>query len=199
MAARTPITELSTHSVTNQPPALENYNLFTSDTPLQEAVAREASAALKQPLSDFGETLGSEEIIRAGRLANENLPQLKTFDRFGQRIDEVEFHPAYHQMMKLGKEAGITTNAWSPDHTNGHVHHTAAQYMLAQIEPGVCCPLCMTYAVIPALRNNPQIAAEWEPKLTSPTYDPRCIPASEKTSLTMGMAMTEKQGGSDVR
>ncbi len=199
MAARTPLTLLRTHNVTNQPPPLENYNLYSTDAALRDAVIREGGSELQDPLISFGEILGREETIRSGRLANENIPKLRSFDRYGHRIDEVEFHPSYHYMMQLGREAGITATAWSAKHNHGHVHHTAAQYMLTQIEPGVCCPLCMTYAVVPALRNNPEISALWEPKLTNHIYDPRCIPPAEKTSLTMGMAMTEKQGGSDVR
>lgn len=199
MAPRTPIAQLPTHQVTNQPPPLENYNLFTSDVALQEAVAREAAPSASPRLEEFGSVLGNEQTIHTGRLANQNPPVLTTFDRYGQRIDEVEFHPSYHHMMKLGREAGITTSAWDSKQPHGHVVHTASQYMLAQIEPGVTCPLCMTYAVIPALRHNPDLAAIWEPKLTAPAYDSRFIPPKEKTSLTMGMAMTEKQGGSDVR
>lgn len=199
MAARAPRTHLPTHEVTNQPPLLEDYNLFETDLPLKEAFAREGAAAAADQVATFGATLGTECLLKMGRQANNNPPVLQTFDRFGHRVDEVNFDPAYHQLMTLGKEAGITGVAWGEAPVKGHVTHAALQYLLTQTEPGVCCPLCMTYAAIPVLRQSPKLAAQWEPGLTAPHYDPRSIPAAEKKGLTLGMAMTEKQGGSDVR
>jgi putative acyl-CoA dehydrogenase len=137
--------------------------------------------------------------LRAGELANRHPPELKTFDRCGQRLDEVEFHPAYHQMMRAGIEAGVHSIAWTHESGGGHVAHTALEYLLVQTEAGVCCPLAMTYAAVPALHQQADLAARWLPHILSNHYDPRFLPPSEKTGLTIGMAMTEKQGGSDVR
>ncbi|WP_321389769.1 acyl-CoA dehydrogenase family protein [Emcibacter sp.] len=194
-----PHCELSTHEVTNQPPALENYNMFTSDPVLQEAVKRESTGSSFENLVYTGAQLGTEEHLEHGRLANENPPKLKLFDRFGQRIDEVEFHPSYHEMMSIGKGSGLSSVAWEEDTQDGHLHHAALEYMLHQVEAGVCCPLTMTYAGIPIIEQAPELRDEWLPKLISRSYDSRMIPAHLKDGCTMGMAMTEKQGGSDVR
>ncbi len=198
MPARDPIAVLSTHEVTNQPPPLADYNLFDSDSALKEALHREGGMAAQEEIAAFGAVLGSEHAFELGRLANRHPPELKLFDRYGHRIDEVEFHPAYHELMALAVENRVPSIAWTAKE-GGHVQHTALEYMLVQVEAGVCCPLAMTYAALPALRNQPEIAAEWEPRILSREYDPRCIPASEKKGVTIGMAMTEKQGGSDVR
>ncbi|MBT6492092.1 MAG: isovaleryl-CoA dehydrogenase [Deltaproteobacteria bacterium] len=199
MPIRSPINELPTHHVANQPTHLENYNLFELDVPLAQAVERYGAQWSSTLLQSFGRELGLSETIEHGRLANRNKPELKTYDRFGHRIDEVDFHPSYHHMMKLGMQFGVHSLAWKTDDTGGHVAHTALEYLLGQIEGGVCCPLTMTYAAVPALQNNSELAKRFLPKLLSNSYDPRCIPISEKDSMTMGMAMTEKQGGSDVR
>ena len=199
MPTRQPIQELPTHRISNQSTILEDYNLFEIDRPLQEAVARSDAQWAKSLLVSFGRELGLSTTLEHGRLANRNKPELKTFDRFGYRIDEVDFHPSYHHMMSLGMQFGVHSVAWKTDDTGGHVTHTALEYLLGQVEGGVCCPLTMTYAVVPALKNNPKLADLFLPKLLSNTYDSRCIPISEKDSMTMGMAMTEKQGGSDVR
>jgi putative acyl-CoA dehydrogenase len=198
MAARDPISALATHEVTNQPPPFEPYNLYDGDPALKEAVRREGGKSAEAKIRAFGETLGSEEIVELGRLANEHPPELRLFDRYGRRIDEVEFHPAYHELMALAIEHEVPTAAWTAK-SGGHVVHTALEYMLVQIEAGVCCPMAMTYAAVPALRNQPEVAAEWEPRILAAVYDKRSIPASEKAGVTIGMAMTEKQGGSDVR
>lgn len=199
MTRRAPLANLPTHEVTNQPPPLENINLFDTDLPLLEAVRREGGAAHEERFRRLGETLGRDEWIRKGRLANDNPPVLHQFDRYGHRIDEVEFHPAYHELMALGIEAGVSALAWTGEGESGHLAHTAIMYLMTQVEPGVCCPFSMTYAAVPALRNQPEIAAEWEPRIVAGKYDPRMIPAVEKAGVTVGMAMTEKQGGSDVR
>jgi len=199
MPIRSPIHELPTHHVANQAPFLENYNLFETDLPLQQAIKRHHAQWAESMLDSFGKELGLASTIEHGRLANRNKPELKIFDRFGHRIDEVDFHPSYHHMMQLGMQFGVHSVAWKTDDTGGHVTHTALEYLLGQIEGGVCCPLTMTYAVVPALKTNPELAKRFLPKILNNTYDPRCIPISEKDSMTMGMAMTEKQGGSDVR
>ncbi len=196
---RSPHTELPTHSVTNQPPPLENYNLFDTDRALVETIAREGAAWANEKIRAFGAQMGSAENLQHGDLANRHAPVLKTFDRFGQRIDEVEFHPSYHHLMRAGIEAGIHALAWTTDNHGGHVAHAALEYLLVQIEAGVCCPITMTYAAVPALRNEPTLAEQWLPKILANHYDARMLPMAEKNGLTIGMAMTEKQGGSDVR
>ena len=198
MSAFKPRTELETHTVTNQPPPFEDVNLFTSDAALQDALGHAGGTEHTARLTEFGARAGSSEVAEWATQANKNLPVLKAFDRYGQRIDEVEFHPAYHKLMALGLEAGIASAAWSGI-AAGHVLHTAIEFMMGQAEAGVCCPMTMTYAALPALRHQPNIAAVWEPRILAAKYDPASRPASEKYGVTIGMAMTEKQGGSDVR
>lgn len=199
MSARDPLTQLATHDVTNQPPTLENYNLFTADTALVEGLWREGAGWAAPKLETFGALLGSEAVIELGYLANRQKPELKTFDRFGRRIDEVVFHPAYHELMKIGIENGISSIAWNAEKPGGYLVHAAMEYMLMQVESGVCCPITMTYAAVATLRREPALADVWVPRILASRYDPRAIPAAEKTGVTLGMAMTEKQGGSDVR
>lgn len=199
MATFSPITQLPTHAVTNQPPPLEDINLFDLDRALAAGLAREGAAWAEPSVRAFGARIGSAELLQAGALANRHPPELKTFDRFGQRIDEVEFHPAYHTLMRVGLDAGIHSIAWTAARPGAHVAHAALEYLLVQTEAGVCCPITMTYAAVPALRRQPELAAAWLPKLLAAGYDPRMLPAAQKTALTIGMAMTEKQGGSDVR
>jgi putative acyl-CoA dehydrogenase len=198
MAHLRPLTELPTHRVHNQPPAFEGFNAWTSDLALREATIREGGAWATDELSRFGAQIGSAEVIAHGFAANRNRPELILFDRYGQRVDEVRYHPSYHALMALAIEAGMHAVAWTAEQ-GGHVAHSAYGYMMTQAEPGVCCPLSMTYAVVPALRHQAELAREWIPKLTARSYDPRFCPAGEKSGVTMGMAMTEKQGGSDVR
>jgi putative acyl-CoA dehydrogenase len=193
------MTALATHTITNQPSPLENYNLYDSDPALKEALHREGAAWAEPQAEKLGAIVGSERVIELGHLANRHVPELRTFDRYGHRIDEVEYHPSYHELMALGVQHAIPSVAWTEERSGGHVAHTALEYLFAQAETGVCCPLTMTYAAIPALRRQPQVAAEWESAILSTDYDPRCVPAKEKSGVTIGMAMTEKQGGSDVR
>jgi putative acyl-CoA dehydrogenase len=193
-----PRTSLETHDVTNQPPPFENVNLFTSDQALKDAVHHAGGQAHQHHLTKFGEHAGSAEVAEWAMQANRNAPQLKSFDRYGQRIDEVEFHPAYHALMKFGLEGGVSAAAWSGVEA-GHVLHAGLEFLMSQAEPGVCCPMTMTYAALPALRHQPDVAAIWEPRILASRYDPASKPAVEKNGVTIGMAMTEKQGGSDVR
>ncbi len=186
------------YQVLNQPPPLEGYNAFEQDAALREAVEREGGAFARERLRIMGAGVGSAEMIKAGFLANRYRPKLRSFDRYGHRIDEVEYHPAYHDFMRLAMRSAVHSIAWTTP-AGGHVAHTALAYLLCQVEPGVCCPMAMTYAVVPALRHEPDLATEWEPRILVADYDPRFIPAVQKTSVTFGMAMTEKQGGSDVR
>ena len=198
MAYRNPNADLATHRVANQPPPFEDVNLFDRDAALLAAVEKNGGGVHRKRLSKFGARVGSAEAIDWSRQANRFPPQLVSFDRFGRRIDEVEFHPAYHELMALGLSAGVAGAAWNEE-TGGHILHAALLYMMGQTDGGVCCPMSMTYAVVPALRHAPNIAAEWEPRVTTEAYDRRFIPATEKGAATMGMAMTEKQGGSDIR
>ena len=189
---------LDTHTVKNQVPNLINYNLFSVDIALQEALKREGASFAESLLNDFGAELGKAENLHQGHLANKYPPELHLFDRFGHRIDEVEFHPAYHNLMGLGKKFGIHSIAWTAK-SGGHVAHSALEYLLTQVEAGICCPITMTYASIPSLEHNEFLKKEWIPKIIRAEYDARFLPAEQKTSLMIGMAMTEKQGGSDVR
>ena len=189
---------LAAHDVMNQPPPFINFNLYEIDTVLKEALYREGAGWADKQIHKFGEVVGSERYVNYAFQANRYLPELRAFDRYGHRIDEVQYHPAYHELMKLAIENSIHSIAWTAD-KGGHVVHTALEFLFSQVEQGVCCPITMTYAVIPALRHQPEIAKRWEQKILSNQYDSRFIPAEEKRGLTCGMAMTEKQGGSDVR
>jgi len=188
-----------THKVENQPPPLENYNAFKQDAGLCEALHREGADWAEERVCAFGALTGSEHVIALGHQANKNPPLLKTHDRFGHRVDEVEFHPAWHELMRIGIGAGVHALPWSEPRRGAHVARAALGYLLSQAESGVGCPLTMTFAGVPALRQQPEIADEWVPRLITANYDPRFIPAAEKNGALIGMAMTEKQGGSDVR
>jgi putative acyl-CoA dehydrogenase len=192
-----PETHLETHDVTNQPPPFENINLFTSDAALQNALTHAGGAVHSARLATFGGVCGSSQVADWAMQANRNPPQLKQFDKYGERLDEVEFHPAYHELMKLGLENGISSAAWTSE--AGHVLHTAIEFLMAQAEPGVCCPMTMTYACLPAIKHDATLYAEWSPRVLAGKYDPSSQPAKNKAGVTIGMAMTEKQGGSDVR
>jgi putative acyl-CoA dehydrogenase len=182
----------------NQPPPLEGYNVFTENAPLVEALRREGRGFAEEQAVELGEELGGEP-LEWGRLANENPPALRALDRFGNRIDEVEFHPAWHALLELGVGAGLHALPWREPVPGAHVGRAAMFLTLAQVEWGVGCPLSMTFASVPALRAQPTLAAEWEPRLTSLAYEPGLAPAADKAGALCGMAMTERQGGSDVR
>jgi putative acyl-CoA dehydrogenase len=182
----------------NQPPPLAGYDLYGENRPLVEAVAREGGGWADAELRALGTLLGGEP-LEWGRLANEHPPKLRTHDRFGERIDEVEFHPAWHELLRLGVEHGLHASPWREPRPGAHVARAAAFATLAQVEAGVGCPLSMTFASVPALRADPDLADEWLPLLTSTAYDPGLRPAADKAGATCGMAMTERQGGSDVR
>jgi len=198
MTALRPRTELATHTVGNQPPERGDLDLWADDRPLREAVERAGGGGHAAALSGLGRAAGFQASRAAGRAANRFPPELRAFDRAGRRIDAVEFHPAWHTLMAMGVAAGYPSVAWGAA-PGGHVAHAAMVYLLSQVEPGVCCPLTMTYAAMPALRVDPAVAGEWEPRILSHHYDPADRPAAEKGGATVGMAMTEKQGGSDVR
>jgi putative acyl-CoA dehydrogenase len=198
MPAAQPRTELSTHEVHNQPQPLVDVNLFAADAMLVQMLNAAGGAEHTATCHALGERVGSEDVQGLAEQANRNPPQLKAFDRYGQRIDEVEFHPAYHQLMSIGLHAGVSSIAWTAP-VAGHVAHTVLMFLMTQADAGVCCPMSMTYAAVPSLRHNTTLIQQWLPRLTSASYDPRCLPAERKTGCTVGMAMTEKQGGSDVR
>jgi putative acyl-CoA dehydrogenase len=182
----------STHEVFNQPEPLADCNLFEGHAALKDALRFNTPGLDTAELSRFGALVGSAPMQEHARLANVHRPQLHTHDRFGRRIDQVEFHPSYHVLMGLGVEAGL-------HHTAAHTQRAAAFILLTQLEPSVLCPLSMTYAATPALRGNAAIHRDWSAGLASRQYDPAFRPWHAKSGLTMGMGMTEKQGGSDLR
>jgi putative acyl-CoA dehydrogenase len=188
-----------THEVANQPPPLVDYNLFEADLPLAEAVRREGADWAEPRISTVGALAGSERMQALGALANENPPRLRTHDRYGHRIDEVEFHPAWHELLGRAVEHELHCSPWKDPRPGAHVARGAAFMCMSQAEAGIGCPISMTYSVIPALRVQPELAAEWEPRFLSAAYDPRNAPAPDKSGALAGMGMTEKQGGSDVR
>ncbi|WP_306184248.1 acyl-CoA dehydrogenase family protein [Streptomyces sp. MK5] len=190
----------STHTVTNQAPPLVGYDVFTADRALAEAVDRHVDPGLldevRGELSALGLSAGSAQLQEWGAQANENPPRLRTHDRYGHRVDEIDFHPAWHRLLGKGVAAGLTA-AWG--RPAGHVRRAAGFLVWSQVEAGNGCPLSMTHAAVPALRADPELAAEWEPRLTSMVYDRELRPAHLKAGALFGMGMTEKQGGSDVR
>jgi putative acyl-CoA dehydrogenase len=190
----------TTHTVTNQAPPLVGYDVFTADRALAEAVERHTEPELvdevREELAGLGKTAGSAQAQEWGVLANENPPKLRTHDRYGNRVDEVEFHPSWHRLLGKAVSAGLT-DAWG--RPAGHVRRAAGFLVWTQAEGGHGCPVSMTHAAVPALRTDPALAAEWEPRLTSHVYEEGLRPAAEKGGVLFGMGMTEKQGGSDVR
>ena len=192
----------ATHEVFNQPLPLGDVNLFDTNRPLQDAVRFNARGADLARLKAVGALAGSATMQNEARLANAHLPQLRTHDRYGHRIDEVEFHPGYHALMRGATEAGLHGTPYAAaEQASGHAHvqRAAAFMMFTELEPAILCPISMTYAVAPALRDNPAIHRDWAPKLEARAYDPVLKVWRDKAGVTMGMGMTEKQGGSDVR
>jgi len=188
-----------THQVENVSCELADYNMYAQDTALREAVQREGAAWADADLLRFGQLTGSAEYLEQGHLANKHQPELETHDRFGNRIDLVKFHPAYHRFMGTAIEHGLHSSPWTNPRAGAHVARAAGNYLQTQVEAGHGCPITMTFAAIPALRLQPDLAALWEPKITARVYDPRNVPVEQKAGVTIGMAMTEKQGGSDVQ
>ena len=188
-----------THEVINVSRELVDYNLYAQDAALQEAVKREGAAWAHDDLTAFGKLTGSAGYLELGVLANRFGPELETHDRFGNRVDLVKFHPAYHALMQTAIEHGLHASPWTGPGPGAHVARAAKTYMHTQVEAGHGCPITMTFAAVPSLRTTPGLARLWEPKVTARIYDPRNVPDAHKAGLTIGMAMTEKQGGSDVR
>ena len=199
MIPEKPLADLPTHQVENMPPHMGDQDLWQSDQVLRKAVVREGARSSVPLLSAFGKTVGAENVFELADQANRFPPQLKAFDRYGMRLNQVTFHPAYHDLMELAVQNELASFAWNHEGPGAHVTNMALVYMMCQIEGGVLCPMAMTYSSIPPLRSTPAISDEWIPRLLSKQYDPRDIPVTKKAGATMGMFMTEKQGGSDVR
>ena len=185
-----------THEVTNQPAPRGDLDLWANDPGLQSHAT--AAGADPEVLAAYGTRIGTETLRAAGRAANRHPPELVLFDTGGRRLDEVLFHPAYHDLMRVGISAGYAALPWEGA-KGGHASHAALVYLTSQVESGVCCPMTMTYAAVPALRADKALFADWVPKLTARAYDPAPKPLVRKPGATLGMAMTEKQGGSDIR
>ena len=190
---------MATHEVQNQPPPLTGADLFSTDAALAEGLAREGAGWASAQARAFGRLAGGAQHQQWGFQANQNPPALRTHDRFGNRIDEVEYHPAWHELMRTAVAQGLHSSPWREPRPGAHVARAAMFRLAAEYEAGHGCPISMTYAVVPALRRQPELYAQWAPRICSTAYDPRFVPAGEKTSAIFGMAMTEKQGGSDVR
>jgi putative acyl-CoA dehydrogenase len=189
----------ATHEVVNQPPPLEDYDLFDSDAALVEAVAREGGAGRTERLAALGRWLGSAEVLALGEQANRCPPELRTHDRFGHRLDRIDFHPAWHALMARAVAERLHALPWAEPGPGAHVVRVAGAYLFNQVDAGVCCPMAMTFAAVPALQDQPELAARWTPAILSASYDPAFRPVGQKAGALIGMAMTEKQGGSDVR
>ena len=194
-----PIKQLPTHEVENMPPYIGNQDLWKNDKNLRDAVNREGAGWAEKNLSAFGHLMGCTEMFDHAEKANKNPPELKAFDQYGNRINYVDYHPSYHHLLGVAIKNEIPSFAWNHKKEGSQVAHMALTYMFNQVEGGVMCPMAMTYSVIPALKHNPDLEAQWLPKVLSNQYDDRDIPIDQKLGGTIGMFMTEKQGGSDVR
>jgi putative acyl-CoA dehydrogenase len=183
----------------NQPPPLVGYDAFAADRALVEAVARHGGAWAAARLSEVGKLIGGERVQALARQANRFTPELRTHDRFGRRIDEIEFHPAWHELMGLVWASETHSLGWTARREGAQVARAALCYLWNEGENGVMCPVAMTFAGVPVIRRAPALAAEWEPRILSARYDPRPLPAREKSAAIVAMALTEKQGGSDLR
>ncbi len=180
----------ATHEVLNQPPPLADYNAFAADTALREALVREGGAWGLDRVEDFGAVVASGEALDHARRAQRNIPVLRTHDRYGHRVDEVEYDPSMHWMLRLGVEREVNSLPWRSERPGAHVVRAGLFYLFNQLDTGPCCPMSINYAAVPTMRQDPALAAEWEPRLTLPDYD---------RFAQAGMVMTEKQGGSDLR
>ncbi len=186
-----------THRIENQPPPFEPRDLWADDEVLRNAVARQGATSFSRSLAEYARLAG-DELYRIGFDANRDKPRLKTHDRFGRRIDVVEFHPAYHRLLEAAKRHGVAGLSWHEPRPGAHVARAVLSYLHHQVEAGTSCPLTMTHAAVPVLRREPALK-QWADKAAAPFYDARDVPIAEKSGITLGMGMTEKQGGSDVR
>ena len=194
-----PLAALPTHEVVNMPPHLGDQDLWQDDPALREGVDREGGGWARDRLAEFGRVAGAVDTFEKADLANRHPPELETFDRYGMRVDQVAFHPSYHELMAIAIENEVPSFAWRNPRSGSQVVHAALTYLFNQAEGGVMCPMAMTYSAVPPLRRSPGVGEEWIPRLLATVYDRRDIPVSDKAGATMGMFMTEKQGGSDVR
>ena len=188
-----------THDVFNQPPPLVDYNAYEGDTALNDAVHRHGGGWARDSLSTHGAKTGSAEVIEWGFLANVFKPRFDSHDRQGHRVDRIHYHDAYHKLMELGLELGLHSSPWSEPRPGAHVARAGLYYLHAQVEAGHGCPVTMTFASVPTLKRTSAVAKEWLPKILTRAYDRRDVPYTDKRAVTIGMGMTEKQGGSDVR
>jgi putative acyl-CoA dehydrogenase len=188
-----------THAVFNQVPGLEGYNPYLADLALREAVVREGAVWAEPRLIQHGSDAGSAAVIKWGFDANENPPRLKSHDRFGNRVDQVEFHPSWHELLNWSMRHEVHSLPWTSSERGSAVARAGLLMLSAQVDAGHCCPISMATACVSTLRHNPELAAAWTPKVTATRYDSRFIPMAQKSACLIGMAMTEKQGGSDVR
>lgn len=188
-----------THEISNQAPELQDYNIFTSDATLTEALQLAGGGWHADALARAGRELGSREVLELGELANRHLPELRSHDRQGRRIDQVDFHPSWHRLLGLLRQEGLHALPWMEPRPGAQAARAAGYYLQAQVEAGSLCPTTMTFASIPVLQNEPALFAELKDKLYSRLHDPRDLPIAQKTAIMIGMGMTEKQGGSDVR
>ncbi len=193
MIPKNPIAGLPTHEVINTPPHLGDQDLWGDDAPLQEWAASQGAGGLRDRLAISGKRFGAAEVFEKADQANRFPPQLKAFDRYGMRVNQVEYHPAYHDLMALAIENEVPSFAWRNEVPGAQVGHAALTYMFNQVEGGVMCPMAMVYSAIPSLKTTPAIADEWMPRLLSTSYDPRDIPVTEKSGATIGMFMTENR------
>ena len=193
-----PHSKLSTHTVTNQVPAWSDLDLLMRDPPLRDALARWGTESGTTDVQAFGLAIGTHASRVAAREAHDHPPRLHTHDPMGHRIDALAFHPSWHRFYGLARQHGLHSRPWEGERA-GHMHHAAMEYLLTQVEPGVCCPLTMTYAGAPVLQKHAVSEADWFRGLIHRGYEPELCRPSEKAALSLGMAMTEKQGGSDVR
>jgi len=194
-----PLTDLPTHEVSNMPPLIGDQDLWASDLALREAVTREGAGWASDHLSAFGKQVGADDTFVKAEQANRHGPELKAFDRHGRRINQIDYHPAYHDLLDMAVSNGAKNYAWQHPGAGGHVANMAIVYLFSQAESGVMCPMAMAYSVMPVLTANPGAGDDWIPLLLSSDYDQRDIPVTDKRGAIMGMFMTEKQGGSDVR
>ena len=199
MKPRDPMAQLPTHEVINMPPHMGDQDLWLDDRALRHWTKAEGGTGHADHMAHVGRLTGLDETFEKADQANRHGPELSAFDRYGMRINAVEFHPAYHDLMDLAISNKVHNFAWHNEGNAGHVGQSVLTYMFSQPEGGVMCPMAMTYSVVPSLRMAPSVAEEWMPRLLSTQYDRRDIPAEEKTGAMIGMFMTEKQGGSDVR
>ena len=199
MKPRDPIAQLPTHAVINMPPHRGDQNLWMDDQALRQWTDVQGGAGHTDHLAQVGRLTGLDETFEKANQANRFVPELHAFDRYGMRINAVEYHPAYHDLMELAISNKVHNFAWHNEGNAGHLGQSVLTYLFSQPEGGVMCPMAMAYSVVPSLRTTPAVAAEWMPRILSTQYDRRDIPAAEKTGAMIGMFMTEKQGGSDVR